>query len=222
MSKSKKWKSTLVVTACLVLAVSLSARADSTMHSANEDAGNQVWGGVGLTFDVVAPAGIKVLDLGIYDSGSDGIADDVTLSTVLFDSTPVVVGQKSFTAGDPGTFDAASNYWFKPLTIPPILLPGRYTIVGYGWTSGNSEHNSNVGGVGPAFDNGGGAISFYQSVWTSNNNDLAPTFPTSTGSPDYFDGPNMRFEVVAVPVPGAILLGLLGLSAAGLKLRKFA
>jgi hypothetical protein len=222
MSKNKTWKSTLVVMAGLVLAVSISARADFIMHSATATTGNQAYSGVGLTFDVVAPSGIEVLGLGIYDSGRDGIVGaGTTLSTVLFDSTHAVLQQIDFTTADSGVLDVASNYRFKDLSSPLVLSPGRYTIVGYGWTtSDNYEHNTYNGGTGPVFNNGGGSISFYQSAWTTTGNAPAPTFPTLTGSPDYFDGPNMRFAVV--PVPAAVLLGLLGLGAAGLKLRRFA
>ncbi len=220
MSEKKMWRSTLVVMAGLVLAVSISARADFIMHSANETTGNQVWGGVGLTFDVVAPSGIEVLELGIYDSGHDGIGGDATLSTVLFDTaTETSLGQMDFTGLDSGTWDATSNDWFKPLASPLVLSPGQYTIVGYGWDSGNNEHNSNNVGGGPTFDSGGGSISFVESVWTVYDDDIAPTFPTQTGGTDYFDGPNMKFAVV--PVPVAVLLGMLGLGTAGLSLRKY-
>jgi hypothetical protein len=44
-----------------------------------------------------------------------------------------------------------------------------------------------------------------------------PSYSTAANAPDvYFD--NISF----VPVPGAVLLGMLGLGVAGVKLRKFA
>jgi hypothetical protein len=190
--------------------------APTTMHVANTTVGNQGWSGVGLTFDVTDPR-VTVLELGIYDSGADGIADipgaKTVLTTVLFDAQQNVIASMTFAAGDAGMwFDAASNYWFKP--ISPLALPvGQYTIVGYGFSSANLEHNSNLGGPGPLFN--GDGIQFVQSVWTATGSDPAPTWPTQTygpAYPDYFDGPNMIYQV---PAPGAILLGAIGMSLVG-------
>ncbi|MBN1505703.1 MAG: hypothetical protein JW955_02595 [Sedimentisphaerales bacterium] len=203
------------VAAALLAALPMSADAvPSIMHTANTTVGNQHWSGGGLTFDVVDP-GVEVLKLGIYDSGADGIVGDSTvLTTVLFDANQNVIAQMDFTAADPGVFDAASNYWFKPLEEPLALPVGQYTIVGYGWNTANLEHNSFLGGPGPTFHNDG--IQFVQSVWTATPADPAPTWPTGTHgptAPDYFDGPNMM--IVRVPAPGAVLLTAGGIGLVG-------
>lgn len=210
--------SILAITALLAVSPMSASAVPTTMHVANTTAGNQAWSSVGLTFNVTAPH-VTVLELGIYDSGADGIIgddagdDDVTLTTVLFDAQQNVIALQTFTPSDPGVFDAVSNYWFKPIT--PLALPvGQYTIAGYGWDRANLEHNSNLGGLGPTFN--GGAVQFFQSVWgTPPGVDLPPVFPTQTygpAAPDFFDGPNMIYQV---PAPGAILLGAIGMSLVG-------
>ncbi|MBN1359236.1 MAG: hypothetical protein JW993_01535 [Sedimentisphaerales bacterium] len=193
--------------------------APTTMHVANTTVGNQHWSSVGLQFTVNPALGISVSELGVYDSGGDGISGAAILSTIIFDAAQTPLAQMTFAAGDAGmTFDAVSNYLFKPLAANLILTPGTYTMVSYGFDSANNEHNMNNGGVGPIFNDGGGLISFVQSVWGTGS-DVPPTFPLNTGPPDYFDGPNMRFDAVQappiVPAPGALLLGSLGAGLVG-------
>lgn len=204
---------TSMLAAVLLLAVlPISAGATPvTMHTATTSVGNQGWSAVGLTFNVVYPQGIRVLELGVYDSGMDGIVAGATLSTVLFDAAQNPIAQIDFTAADPGVL--TGNYLYKSLATPLVLAPGQYTIASYGFAPGaNLEHNSNNGGTGPLFTSSG-AIQFVQSVWSPSPGTAVPTaFPTMFASPDYFDGPNMIFEV---PVPGAVLLAGLGMSLVG-------
>ena len=215
-----------VVVLCVFVAVPVSA--DITMHTANTGTGNQAWSAVGLEFTVNAGPGIRVLELGIYDSAPattgipDGIQGGATLSALIFNSAQTALVQMDFTANDGSVLDG--SYLFKQLGTPLVLSPGTYTIAGYGFNvGGNNEFNCNFAnsGPGPTFDGGGGLISFVQSRWTPSSSAVPPAFPTTTyglGYPDFFDAANMKYE--AVPVPAAVLLGMLGLSVAGVKLRK--
>lgn len=205
----------MLVMAAAVLPAVFAARASAVstaMHTADTIWGNQGYSGVGLTFDVVDPR-VTILELGVYDSGADGIAGDDILTTVLFDGQQNVIAQMSFTAADPGVFDAASNYLFKPLSEPLALPVGQYTIVAYGFSAANPAHNSGYDGLTPTFN--GGGIQFVQSVWTATGTAAAGTWPTQTwgpGAPDFFDGPNLLYEV---PAPGAIVLSAAGMALVG-------
>ncbi len=207
MKDLTKIKLTTIVVMALVAVAPMSARAAFTMHTANTLTGNQPYSSLGLDF--VVNTGIYVHDLGIYDSGQDGILGGGTLSTVIFDATPTLLVQMDFTAASPGALTGA--YLFKPLAAGPLYLaPGTYTIAGYGFNASDPGYDSNIGGVGtgPTF-NGGGFISFVQSRG-GEGLDVAPTFPLHVNPSDLFDGPNMTMTMTSLPAPGAILLGSLG------------
>ena len=202
----------IAMAATILMAAGPASAGITTMHTATTLVGNQAYSSVGLEFDVNPGPGIYVLELGVYDGDQDGIqGQNVTLSTVLFDTvSKTALAQMNFTAASPGTL--ADAYLFKPLATPLALGPGRYTIVSYGFASGDNEHNTYYGGSGPTFDGGGGLISFVRSAW-GGGSDAPGTFPTHFGVPDYFDGPNMNF--IAIPAPGAILLGGIGVALVG-------
>lgn len=184
--------------------------ANVTMHTANTDTGNQTGYNVGLEFDVIAASGISVLKLGMYDSEGDGIIGSGTLSTIIFDSGGTILSQMDFTAASPGTFDVASNYLFKTLGSALVLGPGRYTIMGYGFNGVDNEYNQNFTHTGgPTFDSGG-LISFVRSAWGTG---AVGTLPVNFGTPDHFDAGNMIFT--AIPAPGALLLGSMGMGIVG-------
>jgi hypothetical protein len=219
---SKQFKKIFIirfVAIALIAATPLTANAAFIMHTATTTVGNQVYSGVGMEFTV--NAGIRILELGIYDSGADKISGNAILSAVIFDAGQNSLVQMNFTSIDSGVFDPTSNYWFKPLATPLVLDPGQYTIAGYGWDAANPEHNSNNGGTGPIFNDGSGLISFTKSVWGAGS-DSPSTFPTNTygpTEPDFFDGANMIFEAVSngqtIPAPGALFLSGIGASIVG-------
>jgi hypothetical protein len=114
--------------------------------------GNQGFeGALGMDFIVNKP--IQIVELGAFDSESDGLFSDITVELWSRDDndTPDDIGDDSgvdvlhslvFTEDDPGLLEGGSR--FKPLTTPAVLNPGAYTILGYGY--GGAEMNYNVGG----------------------------------------------------------------------------
>ena len=181
----------------------------TTMHTANTSIGNQTGYGVGLDFTVNAGPGISISELGVYDSQNDGILGAATLSTYVFDSTQTVLGQMAFTSADGA---GTANYLFKPLATPIALGPGSYTIMSYGFIGSDNEYNQNFTSSGGPTFNGGGLITLVRSAWGSNSAGVFPTSWSAAGV-DHFDGPNMKFT--AIPAPGAILLGSIGVGLVG-------
>lgn len=197
--------SMLVIAALLAVSPMSASAAPTAMHTAVVGTGNQAYSGVGLEFDVLG-SNFRVYDLGVYDSGSDGITANTTLTTVLWDvTTQTAIASMTFTDADGA---GVNSYIFKSLGGPIVLAPGRYAVVSYGFDASNQLHNSNLGGSGPVLAPG---IHFVRSVW-GGGNDLPTVYPTSAGAPDYFDAGNMTFTA---PAPGAVLLSALGMGLVG-------
>ncbi len=182
-----------LVSACLLAGAAQAS--PITMHTANSPLGNQVWPGfVGLEFNVLG-SDFTVTSLGVYDSGSDGIVDNpaaapAKLTTILFDvATQTPIATAVFTSADGA---GVNNYLFKDIT-PVVLAPGEYGIVSYGFDQLNPLHNTNINpaGVGP---NRAPELAYVQSVWSAGTV-LPAAF--SSGTPDYFDAPNMTFTIPA-------------------------
>jgi hypothetical protein len=115
-------------------------------------AGGQEFGGtLGMDFDVLYP--LVVHSLGAFDSDSDGFALPITVELWSRDDfdTPddssdddgdEVLASIEFEEGDTGAAMGGSR--FLDLSEPLELAPGAYTIVGFGYGSG--EPNFNLGG----------------------------------------------------------------------------
>ncbi len=147
-----------------------------------------------------------------------------------------------------GTFWAATGIGYPWPTSPPINDLSGYT--GYELTLKNTNNSNwlvnlymNTGWTdGPWSE----ADQFTENGWTEivpgqtvtlvlDFSDLGVNFTNHVTNFGFQVGGNMtnpfvspnpsnpdNFHITAVPVPGAILLGILGLSAAGIKLRRFA
>lgn len=120
--------------------------------------GTQGYGG-SLGMDFVVTRAITVSQLGVFDSGSNGLLSTITaqLYTRNGNAGALVPGASlSFTPASPGTLEGGSR--FKDLAAPIVLQPGNYTISAYGYSA--SEPNGNSGSPTWSTFSGGGAISF--------------------------------------------------------------
>ncbi len=134
----------------------LSATQRVTAFQADPGAvGNQGYfhGGLGLDFDVNDP--IRVYSLGVFDHLGDGIDAESVLSVQLWQrdqgllkdpdaySGSHVVAELTFSTDSAG--DLWAGYRYKPLDKPIELLPGKYSVVAYGFSEKNRNFNSACG-----------------------------------------------------------------------------
>ena len=114
--------------------------------------GNQNFEGpLGMDFIVDKP--IQIIELGAFDSESDGLLQPITIELwsrddaetpddFADDSGIEILAALEFPDEDSGELDGGSR--FLSLEQPVVLLPGNYSIVGWGY--GVDEPNYNLGG----------------------------------------------------------------------------
>lgn len=184
--------------------------------AASTTTGNQTFSGVGVEFQV--NQAVSVLELGIFDSGQDGIQGQSSfLSTYLFDNVGTVLASATFSMASPGV--ASGKYLFQDIA-DVLLSPGTYVLAAYGWDSTNQLFNSNVANdpaLDSTFNDGGGALTYLRSRWGSGS-DVAGTFPLTNffgpaADRNFFSAGNMVVAVVPEPEIYAMMglgLGLIG------------
>lgn len=184
-------------TLAALVALALSTQAQTTSGIAITGAGVEFSNSsswiLGYSFAVSAP--ITVTALGIYDSGSDGLAQSHDIG--LWSASQALLAQASIAAGGGTLVDG-----FRYTTVSPVVLqPGNYVV---GATMG-SELYWYDGPISTAPE-----ITFIQDQYVSSGG-LA--FPSNGGtvSAGYF-GANFRY---AVPEPSTwVMSGVFGVAAA--------
>lgn len=171
--------------------------------SGQPNLGNQTnWGfPLGMDFDVISP--ITITDLGVFDSGADGLG--YTIVATLYDrDTQIQIAQLSFTAGNTGTLIGSGR--FLTLGLPIALAPGFHgTIVAEGY--GPAEPNGNTGISSPPFtpatlDSGGGAINFVGTSRYATTNGSYPNL-VDVGPVNRYGAGTFQYNVTAtIPEPG--------------------
>jgi hypothetical protein len=160
--------------------------------------GSQNFGGpLGMDFDVNQP--IAVTELGVFDSGSDGLS--VQLGAALYNrDTQALMAQLTFAAGTTGTLIGGSR--FLPLSTPLFLPAGFHgTIVAQGYAATEPDGNATSQTLTWTMNDGGGLISFVGLGRYGNASDVFPTFPAflDTGPADRYAAGTFEF-VSGMPV----------------------
>lgn len=134
--------------------------------------GTQAFGGsLGMDFVVNTP--ISISSIGCFDSGGNGISTNIRVQIFARNDNGTPSNPSDDTAGPPMLntpilFSSSSQgslvgaHRFKNLDSPLMLHPGAYTVVSWGYNSGNPNGNNNSGFS--SFEDAGGVIT---SVGTS-------------------------------------------------------
>jgi hypothetical protein len=128
----------------------------------------------------------------------DSILYEDTLTASVADSGQVV----AVTGGSP--FDGRTIYKFTASLDSPLLVTAGDNT----WLSVVEDSTGDPRWLWDRYDNNSLSVAYWNSTlgnWALTNGNMA-----------------FSLDGTVVPVPGAILLGILGLSAVGIKLRKFA
>jgi len=169
-----------------------SAQADTIAYVVpGGTSGNQAFGGaLGLDFNVNQP--IFVTQIGVFDDGSDGLAQPIGAYLWDRNNTAAPLESMTFTPSDSGALVGGSH--LKPLAERRLLTPGfQGSIVAGGY--GASERNGNSGGAAPVWttDDGGGWISF---VGGGRNGAVPSQYPTGidTGPANRYAAGTFAFQ----------------------------
>ncbi len=216
-----------VVASSAILGLSSAARAQlpafPAFSTTGSLAGNQSWGGLlGSYFTVTGPQGLTIRDIGVFDSGADGIMGvGTTLQVAIFTQAGVqVTATETFTQALPGSLGAGS-YRFRALPSDLLLPSGNYVIVAQGFNASDMNYNhKSLGGSSP-INTGEFAFQGNNIVWGGSYYD----HPTTLQVPGILDdaAPNLYGAgvfTVMIPEPGTFALLGLGLAPIALAIRR--
>ena len=163
---------------------------------------------VGDDFQVINP--ITISQLGVFNSGANGIQGGATLTVQLYERSGrhngTLLATMAFNATDPGKLIGGTL--FKPLDRPITLLPGNYTIAAFGFDTNNPECNA---GLAPFKDNpppwadntGNGLIRFEGWGRFVRQVSSGGTYPAhlDQGPADRYAAGNFIFSAATLPSP---------------------
>ncbi|MBW7992327.1 MAG: hypothetical protein FVQ84_20255 [Planctomycetes bacterium] len=164
----------------------------------------------GALYRNIAPTGTAVFDYGSWGTGSESLLVSMSISSILA-GTATGSGTITFSDVDGDTFAATvAGTWLNVSGI--ALFSGALTNVTH-TPAGNTFDGHSGDSVSLVYSGTpqpwrGALVQLSAGNWFTGS-----AFTNALGG---------SLDVSVVPVPAAVLLGMLGLSVAGLKLRKFA
>jgi hypothetical protein len=174
--------------------------------------GNQSYAGsLGLDF-TVGSSDIVVTEIGVFDSGFDGLSNEIT--AYIYDSSgSVVTGGHVFSAGYTSALDS-DPYRFMDIADVTLLAGGSYSIVAEGYGSAELNGNSNIAGWTDLAFSADGLVFTGTARWGS-----AGSYPTSSGLHNFGAG-NFKYDVAPMPEPSSAVLFGVGALIVGVVSRK--
>ncbi len=202
----------LAVTA--VLAIAAPALAVTQVYDTTPATpGNQNWGGT-LGLDFTVNTQITVTDLGTFDSGKDGITNDIFVG--IFDAGGTLVASA---VNFNGTANPGGTAYVLKAVAPIVLAPGTYQLGAWGYNLG-ADINFNYGFIAPGnggpitFDSLGGALTAVGTRYAFAPGILATN--TDNGTTRYGAGTFAAF----VPEPATWGLMIAGFAMTGAAMRR--
>lgn len=146
-------------------------------------------GSLGHDFEVLSP--VVVTQLGVFDSGADGLKTPLVAQLWAGGPAPRRLASLSFSPASPGELAAGTSSRFKPLATPLVLAPGSYTAVASGYSDTERNGNTASGPQTWKTSTGGGLIRFSGASRYGTANQYPDT--VDGGPADRYAGPTFTF-----------------------------
>src|ERR1041385_434555 len=146
--KTQKVFSRVAIVLAMILGTATGARAQSELIAVDAPAvgtGNEPSGSYPICNDFRVLRPVVISQLGMFDSGGDGVVGSAVITIQLSESSPENKGSSLL---ESVTFDASNagklvgGFRYKPLAHPLTLLPGHYTLSAQGFDEKNPEYNA--------------------------------------------------------------------------------